>query len=539
MYRALRAMVFCSYECARSAWHYIQTTGVKAEPATKQPGAEEMNMQLLHNASAMHKLRASVLLSIGILICCPKSASLLASASVTYIQGSYSTPQTPQTSVSVTYTGAQAYGDLNVVVVGWNDSTATVAKVSDTAGNVYTLAVGPTIVSGVASQSIFYAANIVAAAAGANRVTVTFSVAAVSADIRILEYSGAATLNPVDVVSASTGNSTVTSSGSATTANANDLIVGANLVLGTTTGPGNGFTQRLLTAPDGDIVEDQIVTAAGSYSATAPQNPSNAWIMQMVAFKAAGGGGSTSPCDLNADGAINVLDVQLATDMDLGTVPCSGPSGICNAMFVQGTLNAALGQPCTMTVVSVSPPAINFGNVTVGNKGTQTSTLAVSGTGSTTISQISVTPSAFTIAGPALPLTLATGQNAIFNVVFTPTSTGTTSGNIAIVSSALISPVNQTVSGNGVNGTHSVTLTWNASSSQNVAGYNVYRIASSSPSAPNPPYSKLNTSLISGLTYSDSSVLAGTSYYYYATAVDASNNESSPSNTAQAVVPSP
>jgi hypothetical protein len=43
----------------------------------------------------------------------------------------------------------------------------------------------------------------------------------------------------------------------------------------------------VLTSPDEDILEDEIVTTAGSYNATAQLN-GNAWIMQMVAFRAAG-----------------------------------------------------------------------------------------------------------------------------------------------------------------------------------------------------------------------------------------------------------
>lgn len=75
--------------------------------------------------------------------------------------------------------------------MGWNDSTATVSAVIDKSGNVYTRAVGPTVLTGIASQSIYYAKNIVAASPGANIVTVTFTNAAVSPDIRILEYKGA------------------------------------------------------------------------------------------------------------------------------------------------------------------------------------------------------------------------------------------------------------------------------------------------------------------------------------------------------------
>jgi fibronectin type 3 domain-containing protein len=211
----------------------------------------------------------------------------VATAIISYVQGNYATPQTAQTTVSVPFTAAQAAGDLNVVVVGWNNSTATVSAVTDALNNSYTLAVGPTVEAGVASQSIYYAKNIAGAAAGANTVTVIFASAAAFPDIRILEYHGADLTNPVDVTVASTGNSATSSSGAATTTNAADLLFGANLVGSTTTGPGSGFASRLLTQPDGDIAEDTMVTATGSYSATAPINPSNPWIMQMVAFRAA------------------------------------------------------------------------------------------------------------------------------------------------------------------------------------------------------------------------------------------------------------
>jgi hypothetical protein len=84
-------------------------------------------------------------------------AALFATPTITYVQGNYTTPPTPQTMVSVTFTAAQAAGDLNVVVVGWNDSTAVVSTVTDESGDTYTRAVGPTVVSNFLSQSIYYA----------------------------------------------------------------------------------------------------------------------------------------------------------------------------------------------------------------------------------------------------------------------------------------------------------------------------------------------------------------------------------------------
>src|SRR5579862_2441638 len=230
-----------------------------------------------------------VVVMVALSVCAPASR-----ASISYVQGSSATPQSPQTAVSVGFDAAQVFGDLNIVVVGWNDTTANVSSVVDSSGNTYTLAIGPTTVSGTLSQSIYYAKGITSAAAGANTVTVTFTQAAIYPDIRILEYAGLSASNPVDVTTASTGSNSVSSSGAVNTTNAADLIFGANIVTGLTTGPGSGFTNRILTSPDGDIAEDETVATPGSYAATAPLL-SGSWIMQMVAFRAASGASSAIP----------------------------------------------------------------------------------------------------------------------------------------------------------------------------------------------------------------------------------------------------
>ena len=208
-----------------------------------------------------------------------------------FVQGNYACPQTPQKTVTIPYTAAQTAANLNMVVVGWNDTTATISSVTDTKGNVYQLAVGPTLVSGTLSQSIYYAKNIVTAGAGVNAVTVTFNTAASYPDIRILEYSGLDTVKPLDAVVGTTGNGTMSSSGTAPTTSPTDMLVGANIVESYNTGPGTWYVQRLLTNPDGDIVEDWLVNSTGTYSATAPLGAAGAWVMQMVAFRALSGGG--------------------------------------------------------------------------------------------------------------------------------------------------------------------------------------------------------------------------------------------------------
>ena len=211
-------------------------------------------------------------------------------SALSYVQGNYSAPQSPLATVSAPYTAAQKAGNLNVVIVGWNDATALVSSLTDSKGNLYQLAVGPTVLTGSVpfSQAIYYAKNISAATAGANTVTVKFNAAAIAVDVRILEYSGLDPLNPVDVSAAATGNSALSSSGTVITKNAKDLLVGANIVWTGTTGPGTGLTQRMISNPDGDIAEDQVVTSVGSYSASAPLSSAGPWMMHMVAFRAAG-----------------------------------------------------------------------------------------------------------------------------------------------------------------------------------------------------------------------------------------------------------
>jgi len=61
---------------------------------------------------------------------------------------------------------------------------------------------------------------------------------------------------------------------------------------------------------------------------------------------------------------------------------------------------------------------------------------------------------------------------------------------------------------------HSVSLTWSASTST-VAGYNIYRSTVSGSG-----YTKINSSFVTILTYTDSTVLSGTTYFYVTTAVD-------------------
>jgi len=180
----------------------------------------------------------------------------------------------------------------------------------------------------------------------------------------------------------------------------------------------------------------------------------------------------------------------------------------------------------------VSPSSLNFGNVTVNSSASLQLTLSASN-GPVTISSAQVNSSEFTLPGLALPKTIAAGRSVAATIVFTPNASGTASANLVLTSDAANSPAVLTMTGTGTEPTqHTVDLTWNASSG--AVGYNIYRGTVSGG-----PYTMINTSLDSTTTYTDSTVVSGTTYYYVATAVNSESQESGYSNQATAVIPNP
>jgi hypothetical protein len=187
---------------------------------------------------------------------------------------------TSGSSVAATFTAAQTAGNLNVVTVMWGDTVRTVSSVTDSKGNAYTLAVGPTKTTGLTS-TIYYAKNI---ASGSNTVTVAFNGTAAYPNVNVMEYGGLDTASPLDISTAATGTGTTANSGSAQTISANELIVGAGNPSSVFTSAGSGFSSRTINT-FGGIAEDKIVSSAGNYNATATLT-SGTWVMQMAAFRA-------------------------------------------------------------------------------------------------------------------------------------------------------------------------------------------------------------------------------------------------------------
>jgi hypothetical protein len=205
-------------------------------------------------------------------------------ATPTFVQQASASPQSPQSTVSVAYS-AQKAGNANIIAIGWNDTNASITSVVDSSGNSYAEAV-PTFRGNGLSQSIYYARNIKGGAG--NSVTVKFSAPASSVDLRITEYSGLDVTDPFVAGGSATGVGRNASSGAIVTTSANALLFGAGMTATTFRGAGSGYTSRVITNPDGDIIEDRVATTAGSYSARAPLR-SGAWVFQIAAFKASSG----------------------------------------------------------------------------------------------------------------------------------------------------------------------------------------------------------------------------------------------------------
>ena len=91
-----------------------------------------------------------------------------AATAITFVQINSATPTSPVSSVAVAFTAAQSAGNLIVVAVGWNDVTHSVVSVTDSKGNAYLPAVGPTTntAGGGLQPDDLLRQNIAAAAAG-------------------------------------------------------------------------------------------------------------------------------------------------------------------------------------------------------------------------------------------------------------------------------------------------------------------------------------------------------------------------------------
>jgi hypothetical protein len=202
--------------------------------------------------------------------------------------------------------------------------------------------------------------------------------------------------------------------------------------------------------------------------------------------------------------------------------------------LVSTALNKSLSIPVAGTGspgLTVSPSTLDFGNVTVGQSATLSTTLAASN-GNVTISSDQVTSPEFSIHGLSLPVTILSGHSIQARIRFTPKQSGTAPAKAGYFSNAVVSPGVEQLTGTGVApSAHSAGLTWQETD-PSVVGYNIYR-----GQMHGGPYQQINTALEASTNYTDYTVVAGNTYYYVTTAVDGAGRQSAYSNETKAVIP--
>jgi hypothetical protein len=198
---------------------------------------------------------------------------------------------------------------------------------------------------------------------------------------------------------------------------------------------------------------------------------------------------------------------------------------------------SGIGTTATAATLAVSPATLALGSVVVGTTGNVSGTLTAGGS-SVTVSAVSSNNSAFTFGGLSLPVTIPAGTSAGFTMTFSPQTTGAVTAALTFTSNAQSSTTVATLTGTGTAApVHTVNLSWSASTSSNVSGYNIYRAAYGTACG---SFSKINPLLNTGTLYTDSAVVDGATYCYATTSVNTSNEESGYSNVVSKVqVPAP
>jgi len=378
---------------------------------------------------------------------------------------------------------------------------------------------------------------------------------------------------PQSVTLNNTGNGTLNVSGIAMTgANPGDftetstcggsVAAGGNCTIAVTFTPSSAGTRSAsMTITDNAGSSPQTISLTGtgaSAAAVAGLSPSNLTFgSQPITTSSAP---QTITLSNTGSAALNITGLALAgtnagdfaqTNTCGSSVAASGSCSI-SVTFTPAATGArtaavsisdnATGSPQTVSLsgtgttpaVSVSPTSLSFGSQAVATGSTaQTVTLTNSGNATLSITSLVSTganASDFAETADTCGSSVAAGGNCTIEVTFTPSASGQRTAILSITDNTSGSP--QTVSLSGT-GSHDVILSWAASGTSGVVGYNVYRGTTSGGESSTP----LNSTPINGITYVDANVTAGATYYYSVTAVGPDGAQSAASAETLATVP--
>ena len=184
--------------------------------------------------------------------------------------------------------------------------------------------------------------------------------------------------------------------------------------------------------------------------------------------------------------------------------------------------------------LKVNTTSLPFGDSAMNLTPTQSIILKSTGKETVTVSSATISSASFLLKGVSLPLQLAPGASATWDIEFKPISVGTHSGHLTITSDSDLSPTNTVaLTGTGIASAYEVNLSWSAPTrSSNVVGYHVYRATGGSSI-----YQLLDSSLVPTTSYLDGTVSSGTTYDYYVESVSSTGLSSAPSSVFAIAVP--
>jgi Bacterial Ig domain/Carboxypeptidase regulatory-like domain len=466
--------------------------------------------------------------------------------------------------------GAMPYGytwDTTKVANGTHKLSAT-AK--DAAGNTATSAIVSVTVNNAATPQTFTISGTLSPTTGGNGATVTLS--GTSGATTTANSSGAYTFTGLakgtySVTPSHTGFTFSPAAQSTTITTAN--ITGLNFTATATVAPTFTLSGTLSPTTGGG---GATVTLSGTSGATTTANNSGAYTFTGLAA----GTYSVTPSHTGFTFS-PASQSKTITTANVTGVNFTATATVAPTFTISGTLSPTTGGGGATVTLSGKSSA----TTTASNTGAYTFTGLVAGTyavtpshtgftfspttQSATITTANVTgvnftataqaPSTFTISGTITPtaggsgatvlLSGAAGATTTTNSSGSYTFTGLANGNYTVTpndAGFTFSPANQSVTVSAANKTgvnftaasnkpHSVALSWSPSSSA-VNGYNVYRSTVSGTG-----FSVLNSSLIGGTSFDDTTVQSGTTYFYVTTSVDSGGDESAHSNQATAAIP--
>src|SRR6266403_1289371 len=394
----------------------------------------------------------TALLSLSLFVACFPSSARAQTSTIVLVQRANKDAGTA-TSATLAFNSNNTVGNWIGVCVRAGHS-GQIFTVTDSRGNTYRKAAQFNVTVDTPNGhtlGIFYAENI---AGGPNAITVSDTISG-TMRIAMVEYSGVAATNSLDVFAMAQGNGVSPNSGNATATSSGDLLLGAiSSAYSASFTAGNGFAIEgsVPAAPNTKLIaEDRIQTAAATVSAGAILGAPDSWGVVLAAFKAGNAGGGSSPSITSLNPASRVVGTSVTiSGANFGTTP-----GTSTVKF-----NGVTATPASWgatTIVAPVPAGATPGNVvvTVGGVASNGMNFVV------TPPPPSITSLNPTSGAVGTPVTIAGGNfgttqgasTVTFNgTVGTPTSWSATSIVVPVPSGASTGNVVATVGGVASNG---------------------------------------------------------------------------------------